>query len=236
MIVLTGSAGCTELRECIADRQRQQKNDIGFLFGMKSYCAKYLEMGTPVAFDNDNFGAHLRGATNWWEEQGERLWLRMLDKILGSCDPLFVLLPDVVANWGATLERAHRYQGEVKTRDLPIAVALQDGCDLEDVLALAPDYVFVGGTTRWKWTQLPAIVKFAARHNIKVHVGRTGGRNRIRECLRLGVDSCDSTGFAKFWNIDMNWLPHELDNCDQQTCFDQMYLPLGWMKPKAVAL
>lgn len=162
------------------------------------------------ACDNDVF-SH-RSDPSWWEREGERNWLKMLDKVAHQqSDPMFVLLPDVVGDWRRTLSRAHIYLPEVYERDLRYAIALQDGCDFREALSLRPHTVFVGGTRLWKWLNAEAICRYFQPRGVKVHIGRASGPNRIRECLRLGVDSCDGTGWSRFSEGMLPGLWRELD-------------------------
>lgn len=152
------------------------------------WCRRY-------AADNDCF-AH-RNDPGWWEREGEARWLAMLDKLAGT-RPMFVLLPDVVGDWNATLDRSARYRGELADRNLPAAVALQDGCDFREALALSPDTVFVGGTTDWKLRSVePACAIFRPR-GIRVHVGRVNSRDRLFLCRSCGADSVDGTGWNRY--------------------------------------
>jgi hypothetical protein len=156
---------------------------------------------------------------DWWERKGERAWLKMLDKVTEQAtDPMWVLLPDVVADWNRTIERAWKYLPEVMERDLRFAVALQDGCDFKEALALRPFAVFVGGTTRWKWLNAEPACRYFQPRGVKVHVGRVSGPNRILECLRIGVDSCDGTGWCRhsekmlpglWWALDGGEAPQQ---------------------------
>lgn len=189
------------------------------------------------ACDNDVFGN--RHNPDWWEkgkwieqktripggyriverktDPGEYAWLKMLDKVTKVwCDPLFCLLPDVVGDWPQTLERAHRYRRECEDRELPFAVALQDGCIFEQALDFRPSYVFIGGSTAWKWRTVGPACEYFQIRGIKVHVGRTSGPYRIRECLRLGVDSCDGTGWGRHSDKMLPGLWRELDGTNPQ--------------------
>lgn len=125
----------------------------------------------------------------------------MLDKIAKSGKaPLFAILPDVPFDWKRTLERAWHYQDELRRREITPALALQDGCNSEseysEIARLDCPALFVGGSTRWKWLNVePLRERF---WNEWFHVGRVNGPRQIRECLRIGVDSCDGTGWARF--------------------------------------
>jgi hypothetical protein len=153
---------------------------------------------------------------------GEDKWFRMLDKIPRDNPPMWVLLPDVIADWPATLARARQYRMELAMRGLRVAVALQDGCRYEEALRLLPDAVFVGGTKRWKWSHLEAICAYFQPRGTPVHVGRVSGVKGIAECLRLGVDSCDGTGWVRAPDQELPRLLRALDQRQprQQRAFE----------------
>jgi hypothetical protein len=188
MIVLLGHSSGPKAQAALAGR-----DNIGFLLSPTHFGVPWTRY---YACDNDAF-KH-RDDPGWWRREGEARWLRMLDKVatLPSL-PLFVLLPDVVADWQRTVERAYRYRDELWQRNLPVGLALQDGCDYCEALRLSPSTVFVGGSTQWKWRHAEEITQFFQGCDKRVHIGRTSGPWRIRECLRLGVESCDGTGWFR---------------------------------------
>jgi hypothetical protein len=61
-----------------------------------------------------------------------------------------------------------------------------------DVRQLAPDVVFVGGSTEWKWET----AEMWCREFPRVHVGRVNSPRRLYELESWGCESCDGTG----WN------------------------------------
>ena len=155
---------------------------------------------TPYACDNGVFARSPIGTrpdAGWWQREGETAWLKMLDKIPTNQPPLFVLLPDVVLDWPATMARAAVYRREVNGRRLSCALALQDGCDFRDVFRFAPHAVFVGGSTAWKWANVRRIVCAFAPLGIHVHVGRVNGKAHLWHCREAGVNSCDGTGISR---------------------------------------
>lgn len=189
MIVLTGNGSGPKHEAHIAGRK-----NIGQLLspnGWQKPSRRYW------ACDNDVFSN--RDDPDWWECIGETNWLRMLDKVTEQMsDPMFVLLPDVVADWSRTIERAWQYLPELMERDLRFAVALQDGCCFREAMAIRPHTVFIGGTTHWKWLNAERITEWAHGRGLWVHIGRVNGPNGFREALRLCADSCDGTGINRF--------------------------------------
>lgn len=205
MIVLFGSASGPKLREYWGTR-----TNLGVLQAPDAWQTPWC----TYACDNDVFAN--RADPSWWAREGEKNWLKMLDKIPSEQQPMWALLPDVVADWQRTLDRAWRYRREAISRALPYAIALQDGCRFEDVLPLQPYAVFVGGTTSWKWANAEPACQFFQPRGIHVHIGRASGPWRVRECLRIGADSCDGTGWGRFADKMLPGLWQVLDNTHPQ--------------------
>jgi len=158
---------------------------IGWLQGPSSW--KNPRPGLAYALDNDAFGAwknHLP-----WDESA---WIKMLDKASRSQQqPLWSLVPDVVADRTATLRSWDKHSPTVESFGFQKALAVQDGMTPLDV-PINADLIFVGGTTQWKWRSLP----MWAKHFPAVHVGRVR-QTKLMRCLQLGVQSCDGTGWIR---------------------------------------
>lgn len=189
MIVLCGSASGP------AVEAKLSRPNFGIMLSPSSWRTPWKPYW---AADNDAYAN--RNDPGWWDRKGESAWFRMLDKI-GQAEhqPLFAVLPDVVADWPRTLERAHIYKPELDARGITPALALQDGCNGSEQyrqarLVDAPA-VFVGGSTRWKWLNVEPLRREFWQEWF--HCGRVNGPRQIRECLRIGVDSVDGTGWAK---------------------------------------
>lgn len=150
----------------------------------------------PYALDNGVYGAFLKGRT--WDQEMHCAWLGMLAKVPADIPPLWVLLPDAVADWPRTVELAELYAPVVRSHGWPVAIALQDGCDFDQVLEFAPDWVFLAGSTEWKERNIDAVCRFFQPLGICVHVGRVNTRRRIMLCQAAGVDSCDGTTLNKY--------------------------------------
>jgi hypothetical protein len=159
---------------------------MGLLFGPGDW--KNPTHYLPYALDNGAFPAWRKGLP--WDEEG---WLRLMDRAAEArTRPLWAVVPDVVTNREATLERWHKYAPMMKERGLPLAIAVQDGMTAEDVPEDAT-VVFVGGSTEWKWRTLP---RWTARFK-RVHVGRVNTLKWLIECEDLGVESVDGTGWFR---------------------------------------
>lgn len=141
----------------------------------------------PYALDN--------GAYAHWDEQAFIDMLRncaaqvMLREIN---PPRWVIVPDVVADRVATLDRWHEWAPKLKPYGWPLAFAVQDGMKQCDVPPDA-EVIFVGGSTTWKW----ATFREWCKHNARVHVGRVNGYHDLWRCDEAGAESTDGTGFFR---------------------------------------
>ncbi|MBX4216020.1 hypothetical protein KW797_03655 [Candidatus Parcubacteria bacterium] len=110
--------------------------------------------------------------------------------------PLFVVVPDAVADSHRTIELWER-SAEWLRREfrIPLALAVQDGMTRDDVFRLKPfpDWIFVGGTTKWKWSS----VEHWTTSFENVHVGRVNSGEKLFLCHSLGVKSVDGSGWFR---------------------------------------
>lgn len=178
--------------------------NLGWLLGPSSWKKPRLHL--DYALDNDAFIAWKNNVP--WDESA---WFRMLDKVPEQ-QPLWALVPDVVADRKRTLETWEKYHTEILQRGLRPAFAVQDGMIATDVPKFA-EVVFVGGTTDWKWKT----VSYWTTHFPRVHIGRVNGIRRLWIAQRLGAESCDGTGYFRA-TIDglegrklQAWLHHGTD-------------------------
>lgn len=139
----------------------------------------------PYVLDNGVFAL----GDAWNEDK----WLRLLDwsKMSGQA-PQWVLVPDVVGNAIATLQKWRHWHWQVRKYGWPLAFAVQDGMNHRDVPAEA-DVLFVGGTTEWKWR---TAADWCARFP-RVHIGRVNSYERLWQCDDMGAESCDGTGWTR---------------------------------------
>lgn len=112
-------------------------------------------------------------------------------------DCLFVAAPDIVGSAQRTLELFERWLPRLK--GWPVALVCQDGQEAlpipwDDIAA-----VFIGGSTTWKCSvHVEQIVRTAKLLGKWVHVGRVNDPQRFLHFERLGADSCDGTGIARY--------------------------------------
>lgn len=180
---------------------------VGMLMSPETY--QRPKEWLPFALDNGKF-IHFTNKTEWSEE----VWVNMLKKVkeLGR-KPRFVAVPDVVMDAKTTLELWSTYSPAVKQMGFVPAFVAQDGHTYKDVPADA-EVVFIGGSTKWKYQSLPMWTKNFKR----VHVGRVNGVWRLDIMERLGVESCDGSGW--FRDTDegrrIRQLTHWLSKKEQQ--------------------
>lgn len=115
---------------------------------------------------------------------------------------LFVTLPDVVGSARRTLEVFEHWRRVEALRGWKRALVCQDGQEhlpipWDDISA-----VFIGGSTNFKCGEYAKhIIKAAQAIGKWVHVGRVNGPERWEHFEKLGVDSVDGTGLARYTHM-----------------------------------
>jgi hypothetical protein len=110
--------------------------------------------------------------------------------------PRWVVVPDVVGDWEQTKLQWRAWAPWIKQEyQFPLALAVQDGSTPTDVLCLdpAPDVIFMGGTTGFKWGTVARWCSTFPR----VHVGRVNSPEKLWELRAMGAESCDGTGWFR---------------------------------------
>lgn len=142
----------------------------------------------PFGIDNGRFSPG-------WSESAFMALLEREAEHQERC--LFVTVPDVVGSARRTLEVFDRWKGRLKGWNL--ALACQDG---QEHLPIPWDEiaaVFIGGSTNFKCGDHAAHIIQAAQALGKwVHVGRVNHPARWEHFEKLGVDSVDGTGIARY--------------------------------------
>ena len=132
-------------------------------------------------------------------------------------DPDFLVLPDVYGAAEATIERHREWLYE---RKLPVGSGqLMRYWVLQPGLPIAEQFdaiegcqgVFVGGPKRWKRAHGDEIVRRAAEHDLRTHVGNPGGADGLVWAYRTGFHSCDTT------TVFQNGYWHYLDKLEAAT-------------------
>ena len=166
-----------------------------------------ISSGMPFGADNDCFRSF-----------HSRRYVHMLDKLQEAliaanngeqraehwrARPLFVTVPDVVADSRRTAHLWGVWADAVRRRGLPPAFVVQNDCDLPN---MSPpwhefDALFIGGDTPFKLgPRVRRIVHIAKEHGKHVHMGRVNSLIRMRYAESLGVDSIDGLKWAKWRN------------------------------------
>lgn len=114
--------------------------------------------------------------------------------------PLFVNVPDVVADSDATLHHWYRWQAGVRRRGLPVGFVAQNGCEHGVMPAWHEfDSLFIGGDDEWKLGPVVRrLVAVAKKHSKHVHMGRVNSVRRLRYAMSIGCDSVDGTKYCKW--------------------------------------
>jgi len=174
---------------------------IGHLYSPGGQRGPYPWM--PYALDNGAYSSFLSGEE--WKPDRWRALLRWA--ALSGQAPLWVLVPDVVKNREATIERWHQYSNEVRAFGFRPAFAAQDGMTVADV----PDsecVVFLGGGDEWKDE---AIAPWCFALPGRVHVGRVNRWDRLARCWYAGAVSVDGTGWFHKTNGQLGELVKFID-------------------------
>jgi hypothetical protein len=142
-------------------------------------------------------------------------WQRWLTRGQPRAGCLFAVVPDVVADAAATLDRFDEYVGVVRDARLPVALAAQDGLAVEAVPWREVDALFVGGSTAWKMGPAALDLARAARaRGCWLHVGRINSGRRWRAWAPW-ADSCDGSLLSWGPATNVGRLTRMLDRHDE---------------------
>lgn len=179
MIVMPANVTSPEVRALVAEFPGR----VGNLFSPGAWQSPI----TTYALDNGRYSAV---DANWSELE----WHKLIGKAQAfRYPPEWILCPDVVRDWGATVRDWALWSPRLRRLGWDLALAVQDGATIEQVQQMAPDVVFVGGSTAWKWKTVEAWAATFPR----VHVGRVNSMRRAWECSHMGVESVDGTGWMR---------------------------------------
>ena len=158
--------------------------------------------GENWGFDNGAFGDYLQGKTF----DSDR-YKRSLERAVRIAEeyhrPYLAILPDIVGGGSKSLELSLEWL-ERELRYIPFNwyLAVQDGMAVEDIKTALKTYpqiagLFLGGTDEFKKT---APLWSSLSHSLgrKFHYARAGSVKKIREAVRSGADSLDSS--LPLWN------------------------------------
>ena len=147
------------------------------------------DRGIPWAADNAAY-------SNW----DDAAFCRMLDKIRGLPDGLFVTVPDVVGDAKATRQRFKTWAPVARgDSGQPLAYVGQDGETVDGVPWDEIACYFVGGTDAWKQSQASIdLLVYAREHGKHVHIGRVNSDDRMLWAFEHGCHSIDGTSFSRY--------------------------------------
>jgi hypothetical protein len=136
----------------------------------------------PYGLDN--------GCFKRWDEVGFFGMLRRASLL--RVQPLWVCVPDAVADAETTFQRWHEYSDKIASLGFRLSFVAQDGMERTDVPQNA-FCVFVGGSTDWKLKNAHKF-KGAAKW---LHIGRVNTLGRLKWAEGIGADSVDGTGWLR---------------------------------------
>jgi len=146
------------------------------------------------ALDNGAWAAHQRGG-----RLDVHRFAEMLYALGRHAD--FVVAPDIVAGGRESLAVSIHWLPTCLYNARRVLIAVQDGMEPQDFdgVPLGPRVgLFVGGSTDWKLSTLPAWGRLARRRGAWLHVGRVNTARRIQLCRDAGADSFDGTSVTRF--------------------------------------
>jgi hypothetical protein len=149
--------------------------------------------GFPYALDNGAWTAFQRGEP--FDDVAFSLALRKLGR-----NAEWVVLPDIVAGGPRSLELSLSWMPQVLDHTDRVLLAVQDGMQAADVEGLLGNTVgiFVGGSTEWKLSTLPAWGRLRGQSGCWLHVGRVNSAHRIYACGLAGASSFDGTSATRW--------------------------------------
>lgn len=145
----------------------------------------------PYVLDNGKYAATVAGR----EWSGAQFLAHCEDAMKLPKPPAWIVVPDAIRNAAQTLKLWRFWEPRLRPFNVPLAFVLQDGLEIADIPESAEVW-FVGGSDDWRYPRLAQIVEQAHARQRLLHVGRVNGL-KVWVCHRLGVDSCDGTGWLR---------------------------------------
>lgn len=113
---------------------------------------------------------------------------------------LFVSAPDVVCSARRTLELFDHFK--LMFTGWKLALVCQDGQEDLPVPWSEIDAIFIGGSTNWKCSQhAEHLIRAAKALGKWVHVGRVNTPSRWKHFEKLGANSADGSGIARYTHM-----------------------------------
>lgn len=167
----------------------QHQGRLGWLIGPGGWRKPPEWM--PVALDNGAYGAFEKKKP--WDSGA--FW-NLLTEACAYTRPLWAVVPDVVTQKDATIEKWHEWAPKIRNHfpDLPLAFAAQDGMTPADIPE-GVHTVFIGGSFEWKWDEGNMQMWKKSPH--RLHYGRVNTMNQVLKVHHAGASSCDGTGWMR---------------------------------------
>jgi len=146
----------------------------------------------PYGLDNGAWGCYTKG-----KPFDVSAFERALASVGDGAD--WVVIPDIVAEGAKSLRFSLSWVERLK-KYKPILLPVQDGMTVDEVRPYIDSQVgiFVGGSTEWKLSSLPAWGRLAKERGAWLHVARVNSQRRIRLCQDAGANSFDGTSPVLF--------------------------------------
>lgn len=129
----------------------------------------------------------------------------MLEKYRNT-NPIFIAVPDVVANHNKTISSFYKWKDEIESYGYPLAFVCQNGMKPRDIPEEA-SAIFIGGDNDFKFGSTAIdIIDEAKQKGLWVHIGRINSKKRIRFAKSVNADSFDGSQYARF--PEQKAIPH----------------------------
>ena len=156
-------------------------------------------------------------------------WVAWLTKMVDVPGCLFAVVPDVVGDHAATLERFHQFWHIPADLGYRVAFVAQDGCTVADVPWADVGAVFIGGTTAFKLGRnAEQIVRHARSIGVWSHMGRVNSRRRLAIAAEWGCDSVDGTYLAFGPDVNTPRLVGYLNHVNTNPSLFTEEIPIAW--------
>ena len=152
--------------------------------------------GEPMAIDNGVAADHKAGRD--WD--GGRFEEYVEQVAESGIVPDFVVLPDVFADWRATVARSWTWLDRLP-EGWPRYLVLQDGAGEDAVahFARVVEGVFLGGSKPWRAQHAAFWREWTRERDLPLHWGGCARIDYLRAACRLGYDSTDSV--QPMWDL-----------------------------------
>lgn len=176
--------------------QLAETHSVGWIMSPAGFRRPIKECRTlPYALDNGQF--HKPGEKSKTPIGGIYTMLHRVLRDMWHL-PMFAVVPDVPYDGEASLALSVAHVDTMRELfpRVPLALAVQDGMEPLSTPLHLFDWIFIGGSTKWKWRTLPKWCAAGREYRKPVHVARVNGGGPIRACIHYGAASADGTSIA----------------------------------------